>query len=538
MLNQFSADEYDGHLRIATTVSNSGSGNWTGRAENTLFVLRDDQGVLEDVGSLQNLGLGETIRSVRFMGPRAFLVTFQNVDPLFALDMSDPQQPRVLGHLTLPGFSSYLQLIDDTHLLTVGYNTPLGNSGPIQVSLFDVADLLHPRQVDEYTFERFSSSEAAVDHHAFGYFARHGLFALPSARSYVERVDQNGDGYRETSRWLTEYELMVFRVDVTAAPGTNLGLTKVAEIAHDSPVRRSGYIDDKLYSIADNSVHVMDVTAPGVILATADNLLRQIELPPGPVPIILPLDAAAQQTIDRAREDLAGRLAIAAGEVLTVTAEPNAGSWQVVLRVGEQQYLYDANGQNVELVDNAFQFTDAAQSIAWQNPSEAADTNGDGEVAPNDAHPDHQRAERRWQSIAAVASRPAADRFGVGQRAASYWDVNGDGYLSPIDALLVIERLNAMSATYVDMSDLNLNDPSNLDDDAVDRVFDELQDTIGDSNFDSRFNSEDLILAFQAGGYEDGIDDNSKWADGDWDGDRDFTTADIVLAFQQGNYSE
>ena len=301
MLNQFSADEYDGHLRIATTISNSGSGNWTGRAENTLFVLRDDQGLLENVGSLQNLGLDETIRSVRFMGPRAFLVTFRNVDPLFALDVSDPQQPRVLGHLTLPGFSSYLQLIDDTHLLTVGYNTPLGNSGPIQVSLFDVADMLHPRQVDEYTFERFSSSEAAVDHHAFGYYARHGLFALPSAHSYVERVDLNGDGYRETNQWHTEYELMVFRVDVTAAPGSNQGLIKLAEIAHDSPVRRSGYIDDKLYSVADNSVHVVDVTAPNVILATADNLLRQIEPPPGPVPIILPLDAAAQQTIDRAR---------------------------------------------------------------------------------------------------------------------------------------------------------------------------------------------------------------------------------------------
>ncbi len=199
MLNQFSADEYDGHLRIATTISNSGSGNWTGREENTLFVLRDDGGVLEDVGSLQNLALDETIRSVRFMGSRAFLVTFRNVDPLFALDVSDPAAPRTLGHLTLPGFSNYMQLIDETHLLTVGRNTPLGNQGPAQVSLFDVSDLTQPRQIDEYTFERFSTSEAAVDHHAFGYFARHGLFAVPSTRGYVERVDQDGDGYRETA---------------------------------------------------------------------------------------------------------------------------------------------------------------------------------------------------------------------------------------------------------------------------------------------------------------------------------------------------
>ena len=139
-----------------------------------------------------------------------------------------------------------------------------------------------------------------------------------------------------------------------------------------------------------------------------------------------------------------------------------------------------------------------------------------------------------------LPSHPALRQIDAasGIDATPFWDVNGDGYLSPIDALLVIDRLNAASVTYVDLSDLNLDDPANLDDDAVDQVFDELLDMVGDSNLDGRFSSDDFILAFQMGEYEDGIEDNSQWADGDWDGDRDFTTADLVLAFQQGRYTD
>ncbi|RIK70744.1 MAG: hypothetical protein DCC67_20590, partial [Planctomycetota bacterium] len=171
IINQFSADEHDGYVRIATTISNQGSGSWSGRAENALFVLREDGGVLEPVGSLQNLALDETMRSIRFMGERAFLTTARTIDPLFAVDLSDPADPRAIGHLTLPGFSTYMQMIDETHLLTVGQNTPTGFGGPTQVALFDVSDLAQPRRIDEYTFQRFSTSEAQVDHHAFGYFA-------------------------------------------------------------------------------------------------------------------------------------------------------------------------------------------------------------------------------------------------------------------------------------------------------------------------------------------------------------------------------
>jgi uncharacterized secreted protein with C-terminal beta-propeller domain len=147
ILNQFSADENGLYLRIATTVSNDYSGNWSGRDENMLFVLQEDEGVFEFVGSLQNLALDETMRSVRFLGDRAFVTTFRNVDPLFAIDLTDPARPVSVGHVTLPGYTSYMHLVGENYLLTVGRNTPIGSTGPTQVSLFDVADMANPRRV-------------------------------------------------------------------------------------------------------------------------------------------------------------------------------------------------------------------------------------------------------------------------------------------------------------------------------------------------------------------------------------------------------
>ena len=262
MLNQFSADEYGGYLRIATTISNSRSGNWTSRSENVLFVLRDDGGLLELVGATQNLALGERIRSVRFLGERAFLTTFRDVDPLFALDLSDPAQPQSCGHVTLPGYNSYMQLIDANHILAVGRNTPIGGNGPTQVVLFDVTDLARPRLVDQYTFERFSTSEAEVDHHAFGWFAEHQVLAMPSARVYWERVDEDGDGYRETRRSVREDEMLVFQIDVTAAPGSHLGIQFRGSIEHDSPVRRGVRVEDYLYVVSADAISVHPILDP------------------------------------------------------------------------------------------------------------------------------------------------------------------------------------------------------------------------------------------------------------------------------------
>ncbi len=531
MLNQFSADEYQDHLRIVTTVNHSYSGNWTSNSENDLFVLHDDGGTLEFTGSLQNLGLGESAQSVRFMGPRAFLVTFRSVDPLFGLDVSDPTQPTSVGHLTLPGFSSYMQLIDDNHLLTVGRNTPTGAVGPAQVSLFDVTNLAQPVLVDEYTMERFSQTEATADHHAFGYFAAHDLLAVPSIRSYVVRTDEDQDGFAETRKWVTEHELMVFRIDVDAQPGTDQAVQLLAEITHDSPVRRSGYIDDKLFSIADNSIHVVDVDAPDTILATAAPLQRE---PVDPLPDVEP--NVVGEVFRQVQSDLAARLSVASGAAMPVVAEQGPDGWKSVVRVDDVYYRYQGLGDSLQLTGVGFQFSQPGEQVSWQNPLEPADVNGDGQVAPNDVI-------QLINQLAGQALIPLANGHvlrqieDVQQHGGPYWDVNGDGQISPLDVLSAVNRLNASSSRTIDTGSLREDDPATLNNTtAVDAFYDRVRNTVGDANLDGRFDSADLIQVFQRGKYEDTEAQNAVWDEGDWDGDGDFTTSDIVLAFTYGTY--
>lgn len=380
ILNQFSVDESGSYLRIATTVSNNQPGNSSWGNENMLFVLQEDGGVFEFVGSLQNLALNESLQSVRFMGDRAFATTFRTIDPLFAIDLSDPAHPESVGNITLPGFTTYMQLIDPNHLLTVGRNTPMGLSGPTQVSLFDISDLTAPRRIAEYTFERFSMSEAETDHHAFGYYAELGLLAMPVSRSYVMRVDQDGDGYRETSRLVYEHQLAVFSVDALAVdPAQRLVLT--GEIDHDTLVRRSGYIGDKLYSIAENDVKVVDISAPNDIVAqlttaeptvvvTPDVIvpLYPIDFAPAPVTVLPTPQSLLASATQRAKADLAGRLSVSQDEPVLISADaaPTApgGGYLLALGVGERLYLYRANDQGlVQLVDDDYRF--AAASAVW-----------------------------------------------------------------------------------------------------------------------------------------------------------------------------
>src|SRR5262249_50305001 len=129
VLNQFSVGESGGTFRVATTthVGSNPSSN--------VYVLTADQGVLKVTGALENLRPGEQIYSARFSGDTGYLVTFPQTDPLMTLDLSDPSHPRVAGELQLPGFSRYLQQLDDTHLLGIGRDVDptTGRTGGLQV---------------------------------------------------------------------------------------------------------------------------------------------------------------------------------------------------------------------------------------------------------------------------------------------------------------------------------------------------------------------------------------------------------------------
>ena len=114
VLNQFSMDEsHDGFFRIATTSS-------AGALDNFVFVMERDGDLLDVVGSVDGIGKGETIQAVRFLGDRAYVVTFRMVDPLFSIDLADPENPQVTGELKVPGFSTYLHPISEEMLVGFG----------------------------------------------------------------------------------------------------------------------------------------------------------------------------------------------------------------------------------------------------------------------------------------------------------------------------------------------------------------------------------------------------------------------------------
>ncbi len=190
ILNQFSMDEHEDHFRIATTIQ-----QWDmegSQSTNDVHVLGMD---MKETGAVTNIAPGETIYSVRFMGDRAYMVTFKTVDPFFVIDMSNPRNPKVLGALKIPGFSNYLHPYDDTHVIGFGkdvdesidadkvhstdaiYYTAVQG---LKMAMFDVTDVANPRQMFvEVIGDRGTDSPLLSNHKALLFDKDRGLLSFP-----------------------------------------------------------------------------------------------------------------------------------------------------------------------------------------------------------------------------------------------------------------------------------------------------------------------------------------------------------------------
>ncbi|MEZ6059018.1 MAG: beta-propeller domain-containing protein [Planctomycetaceae bacterium] len=258
--DQFSVDEFDGYLRVATTTAAFNGVD----SENNLYVLEQTGDALNVVGSVEGIAPTETIYAMRFDGDRAWMVTFRRVDPVYSFDLSDPTNPRVTGELKIPGFSDYLQLIDENLLLAVGRgaddNDPpgFGLFQEVQVSLFDVSDMANPILLHRYSFEggRSGQSEALVDHHAFNYIADRQLLAVPFSNP-------------EVGTWTAG--LIMLHVDPIN------GFEVVSDIDQPGSVRRSVRVEEYLYAISEDSISVIDLGAP-------DTVIESVELNPAEDP--------------------------------------------------------------------------------------------------------------------------------------------------------------------------------------------------------------------------------------------------------------
>ena len=150
VLGQWALSRYDGVLRVATTrqppweaTAPDGSPGSVAETSSMVVKLAERDGALVETGRVAGLGKGEQIRAVRYFGDIAAVVTFRQTDPLYLLDLSG--EPRVVGELKVPGFSTYLHPLGNGLLMGLGQDaTSTGQVSGMQVSVFDVSDLSHP----------------------------------------------------------------------------------------------------------------------------------------------------------------------------------------------------------------------------------------------------------------------------------------------------------------------------------------------------------------------------------------------------------
>ena len=250
LLNQFSMDESGDRFRVATTSEIYTQYEGTIRS-NAVYVL-DEQ--LEIVGELEEIAPDESIFSTRFIGDRLYMVTFQQIDPFFVIDLST-DTPKILGELKIPGFSNYLHPYDEEHIIGVGRDTKEIDNNRVQqlgikIALFNVADVSNPKVVDDYVIGDSSThSEALHNHKAFFFDKTRNVLSIPisaDAKS-LDDVTSSKMFAPDYNRWSGFY---VFDLDKTK------GFEEKGTITHsDNNWRyygidnaRTFYIDDILYT--------------------------------------------------------------------------------------------------------------------------------------------------------------------------------------------------------------------------------------------------------------------------------------------------
>jgi hypothetical protein len=274
VLSQFSLDEHNAHLRVATSFGKVPADS----VHSALSVLAQQDGALTLTGKIDDIAPSEDIRSVRFDGDRGFIVTFKKTDPLYAFDLSDPAAPQITGELKIPGFSTYMHMLDDTHLLTIGYDA--ADQGDfafftgVLLQIFDVSDIRAPKLAHKAVIgTRGTSSEALTNHLAFTLFQN----KLSVPMTICEGGSDQG-GYGTD---MTFSGLMVFDVSVED------GIRERRRVEHPSSngaydddacsqwwtqaksvVQRSVFMDDFVYSIASDVMRVQNLDALGSDLAS------------------------------------------------------------------------------------------------------------------------------------------------------------------------------------------------------------------------------------------------------------------------------
>jgi uncharacterized secreted protein with C-terminal beta-propeller domain len=291
ILNQFSMDEHNGFFRIATTSGNNwGEGSKT---SNNIYIL---DGTLKQISKLENIAPGESIYAARFLGDRAYLVTFVQVDPLFTVDLSDPYNPRILGELKIPGYSEYLQPYDETHIIGIGkevdpsidaekvhtpgavyYTAILG----LKLALFDVSDIEHPVEEAKVVIgNRGTDSPALYDHKAFLFDKDKQLLVIPVSLYEIPQTTLDTVNDSNITEIQPDWGQFTFQGAYVYKLSLENGFEYKGRITHQTPeeiqqqtndynwywgssntdITRTLYIDSFLYTISNAMVKMNSLT--------------------------------------------------------------------------------------------------------------------------------------------------------------------------------------------------------------------------------------------------------------------------------------
>jgi uncharacterized secreted protein with C-terminal beta-propeller domain len=271
--DEMSLDEQDGRLRMV--ISDDGQSTDPEELKTALVILEDEGDSLIEVARVDDIGKGEGVQAVRFIGERAYVVTYPfedalfidsgvpsgpYVDPLFVIDLSRPTDPVLRGELEVGGYSTYIHPLDEDHILTIGVETSAetGEYQGMQLSIFDVADADEPKLAHRLGVGGSTTgSEALSERHAFQYFALDKTLAIPI-------VDFDGPiGRRAGSA--------IFSVDVDdgIAPRGTLDFAQLqtVEEAWCIQPRRNAFIHDD-----DRGTFLYAIASSGVVVAALDDL--------------------------------------------------------------------------------------------------------------------------------------------------------------------------------------------------------------------------------------------------------------------------
>lgn len=295
ILDQFSIDESAGTVRVATTQNiwqdfaplpvpigmlspDEETGIERNQTDNRVITLQVKDKYLSRVGMSEPLGEdGEQIKSTRFIGDMAYVVTFRQVDPLTAIDLSDPTMPTVLGELHIPGFSDYMHPLGQGYLLTIGRNTDaLGSDVGLLLQIFDVRNPTQPVRAHNFAYGPEGYSEANQNHKAFTFFqpegfaADAGLLAIPYVnygypfRSSLEvfQVSANAGFVQLGSIDHTE---LLTQTCSSGVPGSDVYVQDIYYQCQNPEVRRGLFIfgddttSDYVYSVSNGGMLVHDM---------------------------------------------------------------------------------------------------------------------------------------------------------------------------------------------------------------------------------------------------------------------------------------